>query len=1157
MAGWGNASDIEFVYKNDWILTRCGVQSINGATITMKQPAWQRLITRSPYPGTTPIFIENAYELLDAEGEWYLDRAAKILYCKPLPGEDMAAAEVIAPNLEKLVSINGTLDTPVHDLKFAGLTFSHATWLRPNTGEGFIEIQAGMCLNPDLSKSSIDDWVKTPGQIVIHAGKNIAFERNTFSHLGSGGIDIEYGSQDNLINGNEFFDLSAQAVQLGDTFNHHPTDPRDIVKDNTVSNNYIHNVAAEYWGTCGITSLLTEHTRIDHNEIAWLPYTGISLGWGWGGLDASTPTICKNNEVTNNHIHHIMQVMYDGGALYTLGAQPGTLIEGNYFHDQGAAFGLLYFDAGSKHYIARHNVIHTGPYSMLLKMDSHRVEYNFWDTENQADNVSVIYVEKKVIGEGNWVMAHNQVVPDLNVMPASIIRNAGVEPAYRDLVPSTPASDTTPPSAPAGLQVTSVTDGGVHLTWQPNPTIDGVTGYEIYMDGQLIGVSAQTSFWAGGLAQRAAYSFSLKARDQAANLSPMSASVEATTQSSHGNIALGKPLYCWSNNGWQANPYNGHSYDKAVDGIAETYARAKGAFEIDYQQTLVLDLLAPYKVHSAVINFPTAPLNDATLYATDFNISVSDNGTTYTVVKKITNCPGGRFPIVLDGFQARYLAINVIAPWMANQSGEQMAIAELEVYGRPIPRPIGYKSTVLFSDSFSSGTLRSSLNGHHLDNALGGTEKVTWKAPAGAIYDVHTTGSQRAAALANSYALADRPLLDGNTYRVEALIDPTSGVEPNPGIDVGRYDTIGIHIDPLHPYYGEAYGMHFRFFNDTARNSMSPYFDFFYGNIEGKSLGWRGGAIALSEIDANGFFHAAVEFTGSGTAASPLLFKVFIANQQKLSYQVTDLRGGQYAGCCGPYPGFMDDFKISQIDPIMPRTDSEQVLFSDDFSSGSSGSSLYGNYLNNKLGGVLAAAWLAPPDATYATHTTSTQMAAYGAYSFSLVNYQLEPNTEYHMQVKLDPMDGIEGNPPYGLFACAGIHIDRAAWGFWDKNGVKFRFFNHSARNAMSPYLDMFYCNTSDQSTFMGGASLTLSDIDANGFFPVRVDFSGKGTSASPLWAKVYIKGALKYQYQNITDLKGGNRAGISMPYGGYFDDFIISEMTTGDANANPDWVRY
>ena len=91
----------------------------------------------------TPSWVENAYELLDSEGEWYLDRTAGYLYYKPLANENISTATVVAPVLETLVNAAGTYATPLHNVQFYGITFAYATWLQTSTGEGYIPFQSG------------------------------------------------------------------------------------------------------------------------------------------------------------------------------------------------------------------------------------------------------------------------------------------------------------------------------------------------------------------------------------------------------------------------------------------------------------------------------------------------------------------------------------------------------------------------------------------------------------------------------------------------------------------------------------------------------------------------------------------------------------------------------------------------------------------------------------------------------------------------------------------------------------------------------------------------------------------------------------------------------------------------------------------------------
>jgi hypothetical protein len=86
-----------------------------------------------PGPGRW-CYFENAREMLDQRGEWYLDRAAGVLSYKPRSGEEPAQARVTAPRLACLIAVKGTPDRPVRNLHFRGLCFAHTGWSLPKRG---------------------------------------------------------------------------------------------------------------------------------------------------------------------------------------------------------------------------------------------------------------------------------------------------------------------------------------------------------------------------------------------------------------------------------------------------------------------------------------------------------------------------------------------------------------------------------------------------------------------------------------------------------------------------------------------------------------------------------------------------------------------------------------------------------------------------------------------------------------------------------------------------------------------------------------------------------------------------------------------------------------------------------------------------------------
>jgi hypothetical protein len=412
MASWRNPTDIELCYAVVWAHTRCKVSRIvaegDHAVITMLQPWFAMARAKEGVHVELPSSIENALELLDEPGEWYLDRAEGAVYYMPRSGEDMSAVEVIAPAVEKLIELRGTLEQPVRNIRFEGITFAHAGWLRPSE-IGHVDVQANFILRIDEKKLFRENFwtavhnehIKSPSNIVCRAAERVHFERCTFTKLGSGGIDIEFGSHDNVIDGCEFSDMAGTAIQIGDVLkdDHHPDDPRKIVKGNRITNNTIHDVCVEYRGGVGIFGGYTEATVIAHNDIHDLPYSGISLGWGWGEEDAGggaehyyqpfryeTPTPAKDNRIEYNHIHKVMQAGEDGGAIYTLGNQPGTVIRGNHIHDNRGGPGGIYLDEGSGYIEVTGNLI----YRVQNPLNFNNRAQNRIDTCTVRDNFTAL-----------------------------------------------------------------------------------------------------------------------------------------------------------------------------------------------------------------------------------------------------------------------------------------------------------------------------------------------------------------------------------------------------------------------------------------------------------------------------------------------------------------------------------------------------------------------------------------------------------------------------------------------------------------------------------------------------------------------------------------------------------------------------------------------
>ncbi|MFE2385512.1 endo-1,4-beta-xylanase [Streptomyces misionensis] len=95
-------------------------------------------------------------------------------------------------------------------------------------------------------------------------------------------------------------------------------------------------------------------------------------------------------------------------------------------------------------------------------------------------------------------------------------------------------SDTTAPSAPTGLAVSGTTSSSVSLKWTAATDNVGVTGYDVYRGSTKVGSTTSTSYTDSGLSASTSYSYTVKAKDAAGNISAASSAVTATTAAGGG-----------------------------------------------------------------------------------------------------------------------------------------------------------------------------------------------------------------------------------------------------------------------------------------------------------------------------------------------------------------------------------------------------------------------------------------------------------------------------------------------------------------------------------------------------------------------------------------------------------------------------------------------
>ncbi|MEV4847520.1 RICIN domain-containing protein [Micromonospora matsumotoense] len=471
----GNQNRVEVESVGSFTDRYSPVQSISGNFLTMQQPAWNNntfgFDTLSKPHRAGPFYLANAYEFLDSAGEWYLNPGSGQLNYIPLAGQNMSSVSVELPQLQSLVNVGGSYDAPAHHIAFSGITFTGTSWLGPSSSNGFADQQTGAHIvgtwarpadaltscqeGCPLFEATRPSWAQMPAAVQVSAANTITFSDSQFVNLGQTAIGIGndanahasgvgLGASNITVTRSEIARNSAGGVVVGGVRAdaHHPSDQRMVNRNITISNNRVHDLGLEYRGVVSILTTYVNTSLVSHNEVYNMPYTGLSVGYGWGANDAggsqhyanrglynyqprySTATTAANNQVIGNYIHDVMQQMTDGGCLYTLSANPGGTINENYCLRTNGWFGL-YFDEGSRYYTARNNVFSsTGTWATA----------NYWYAENMGNftvtnNWSTNNSTNVTNGDRGNVVNNNTVVSNNNWPSGAqtVIANAGVQ----------------------------------------------------------------------------------------------------------------------------------------------------------------------------------------------------------------------------------------------------------------------------------------------------------------------------------------------------------------------------------------------------------------------------------------------------------------------------------------------------------------------------------------------------------------------------------------------------------------------------------------------------------------------------------------------------------------------------------------------------------
>ncbi|MDB6016315.1 MAG: hypothetical protein JWR19_804 [Pedosphaera sp.] len=297
-----------------WDECRVGVISNDVAQHTL---ILQRLAKPPGAFGVSKYVVFNTREGMTKPGQWYLDRVAGRVVYWPLPGEDMTQAKVVAPVLERIISIAGTSNAPVERITVRGLALQATTTpLKPG---GF----AAEAFDGALGLEQARRCVLENLEIANVAGQGI---------LGKALADCE-------IRDCRIHDTGGCAIRANGIAS-------------LIARNHLHHVGLIYpSATALVVSGVSRDVEekgfhIYRNEIHDAPYSGMDCR-GAGYL------------IEENLVYRVMREVSDGGAIY--GVMHHSIVRGNCVRDvikavEGSGVSSYYLDEGSEDCVIKHNV---------------------------------------------------------------------------------------------------------------------------------------------------------------------------------------------------------------------------------------------------------------------------------------------------------------------------------------------------------------------------------------------------------------------------------------------------------------------------------------------------------------------------------------------------------------------------------------------------------------------------------------------------------------------------------------------------------------------------------------------------------------------------------------------------------------------------------
>lgn len=315
-AGWSLSDAQVYVWSGGkwaWFTDTVPISSINTTTRQITLAQQSRYVLYQSSSGSR-YYVQGVLSMLDAPGEFYLDRTAGYLYYWAKDGA-IGSQTIVAPKVQKLLSIAGASESVrAHHIQFDGLSFEDSdffNWYRHgqvnagDSGEG----HAYPAYDRQISLA-----VNRTGMVFLSNTDNITIKNSRLKNSGFHGIYMLFYNQNNTISGNLIENIGHTGIYLEGKY---PSEG-DVLKNNVFTNNLIRNLGETAGQGNGIAVMSSGSNEFSYSEI----YNAPRMATFWGvdsGTQPKSVIYAHDNVFKYLKIHDVMQDSGDAAGMDAFG----------------------------------------------------------------------------------------------------------------------------------------------------------------------------------------------------------------------------------------------------------------------------------------------------------------------------------------------------------------------------------------------------------------------------------------------------------------------------------------------------------------------------------------------------------------------------------------------------------------------------------------------------------------------------------------------------------------------------------------------------------------------------------------------------------------------------------------------------------------------